>query len=54
MPISQEIASSRSKPNFGHLLSNHKEILKRGMTLTEQKQKGTTFKVQSIAISNQL
>ena len=36
------------------LLSNQKEILKRGMTWTEQKLKGTTFKVQSIAIANPL
>ena len=37
--------------NFlSRLLSNQKEILKRGMTLTEQKSKDTTFKLRSIAI----
>ena len=35
-------------------LSNQKKILKRGITETEQKTKGTTFKVQSIAIPNSL
>ena len=33
---------------------NQMEILIRGMTWTEQKPKGTTFKVQSIAIGNPL
>ena len=36
------------------ILSNQNEILKRGMTWTEQKRKGTNFKVQSIAIENLL
>ena len=36
------------------LLSNQKEILKKGISWTEEKQKGTTFKVQSIAIANPL
>ena len=36
------------------LLSNQNEILKRAMTWTEQKPKGTTFKVHSIAIANPL
>ena len=34
------------------LLSNQNEILKRRMPWTEQKPKGTTFKVQSIGIAN--
>jgi hypothetical protein len=39
--------------NFSSLhLSNQNEILKRGMTWTEQKPKGTTFKVQSITVAN--
>ena len=33
---------------------NQNEILKRGMTWTEQKPKGTTFKVHSWAIANSL
>ena len=45
--------SSPCKPIFlSLLLSNQKEIMKRGMTWTEQKTKGTTFKVQSLAIAN--
>ena len=35
-------------------LRNQNEILKRGITWTEQKPKGTTFKVQSIATENPL
>ena len=35
-------------------LSIKNEILKRGMTWKKQKQKGTTFKVQSIAVANPL
>ena len=42
------------KPLQGEFFSNQNEILKRGMTWTEQKPKGTTFKVQSIAIANPL
>ena len=58
------LASNRHKPQKGCkllqnkfvslLFSNQKEILKRGITLTEQKPKGTTFKVQSIDIANPL
>ena len=33
------------------LLSNQKKILKRGMTYTIQKPKGTTFKVEPLSFS---
>ena len=36
------------------LLSNQKEIIKRDMIWTEQKPKGTTFKVQSLGLANPL
>ena len=54
MPISQNGRKPLQDKFLSLLLSNQKEILKRGMTLTEPKPKGTTFKVQSIAIVNPL
>ena len=54
MPKSQKIRKPLQAKFSSLCLSNQKEILKRGITWTEQKPKGTTFKVQSIAISNPL
>ena len=53
MPESQQKNRKPLRDKFSSfLLSNQKEIVKRGMTCTEQKLKGTHFKVQSIAIAN--
>ena len=54
MPEFQKSRKTLQDKLLSLLLSNQKEILKRGMTWTEQKPKGTTFKVQSIAVANQL
>ena len=50
MPKSQKGRKPLKDKFLSLLLSNQNEILKRGMTLTKQIPKGTTFKVQSIAI----
>ena len=52
MPKSQDRHKPLQAEFLSLLPSNQEEIMKRGMTWTEQKPKGTTFKVQSIAIAN--
>ena len=54
MPISQKGRKPLQDKFLSLLLRNEKEILRRGMTLTEQKPKGTTFKDQSISLANSL
>ena len=55
MPKSNKKSQKPLQADFASLLlSKQKDILKRGMTWTEQKQEGTTFKVQSLAIANSL
>ena len=54
MPKSQKGHKPLQDKFLSLLLSNKKEIWKRDMTLTEQKQKGTTFRVLSKAIANKL
>ena len=54
MPKSQKSCKPLQDEFPSLFLSNQNEILKRCMTWTEQKLKGTTFKVQSIAIANPL
>ena len=50
-----KLASNMLQANFSSLLlSNQKEIMKKGLSWTEQKPSGTPFKVQSIAIANPL
>ena len=52
MPKSKKSRKPLPDEFLSLLLSNQNKILKRGMTWTEHKQKGTTFKVQSLAIAN--
>ena len=52
MPKSQKSRNPLQDVFLSLLLSNQNEILKRGISWTEQKSKGKTFKVQSIAIAN--
>ena len=54
MPKSPKTRKRLQDEFLSLLLSNQTEILKRGMTWTEQKTKGTTFKVQYVAIANPL
>ena len=50
-----KITANCCKPNVCHnIQNNQKEFLKRGMAWTKEKPKGTTFKVQSIAIATPL
>ena len=52
MPKSKKSCKPLQANFLFFLLSNQKEIMKRGMTWTEQKTKSTTFKVQSLATAN--
>ena len=54
MPKSQKSCKPLQANFLSLLQSNQKKILKRGMIWKEQKLKETTFKVQSIALANQI
>ena len=54
MPKSQKSRKPPQEEFLSLLLSNQNEVLKRGMSRTEQKPKGTTFKVHSLGIENPL
>ena len=54
MPKSQKSCNRLQAQFLSLLLNNQKEIMKRGMTWAEQKPKGITFKVHSLAIENAL